>query len=98
MGVRVSGVGNDETNRSERAIDEREDMEEQELKDRLNLIESMIAEGRRDDGELGLDRLCCGAWPITSRLRGRRGATASVAWPVTMIVGCVADAESWRRA
>lgn len=52
-----------------------ESMEEQELKDRLRLIESMISEGRRSTENWGW-MFVSGAWPTTSPLPGQRGAIA----------------------
>jgi hypothetical protein len=63
-------------------------MEERELKDRLNLIESMIAEGRRSTESWGWTFVLWGAayyiaiaWSIWGR--------ASLAWPVTMTIAFV---------
>jgi hypothetical protein len=50
-------------------------MEEQELKDRLSLIESMIFEGRRSTENWGW-MFVYWVWPTTSPLPGRHGAIA----------------------
>ena len=61
---------------------------EQELKDRLNLIEAMIAEGRQTTASWGWAFVLWGiayyvaiAWSIWGN--------ANIAWPVTMIVAAV---------
>ncbi len=65
-----------------------EESEELELKQRLSLIESMIAEGRRTTESWGWTFVLWGvayliaiAWSALGR--------SSVAWPVTMIASCV---------
>ena len=65
-----------------------EETEELELKDRLSLIESMIAEGRRTTESWGWTFLLWGvayyvaiAWSAISE--------SPLAWPVTMIATCV---------
>jgi len=55
---------------------------EQELKDRLSLIESMIAEGRRNTESWGWTFVLWGVFTI-SPSPGRVGSQR-VAWPVTI--------------
>lgn len=52
------------------------DFEEQEVKDKLNLIENMIAELVGVQPQAGAGRFCSGVWPITSPLPGPPGAAA----------------------
>ena len=65
--------------------------EEQDLKDRLSLIENMIAEGRRTTGSWGWTFVLWGvayyvaiAWSIWGH--------NPVAWPLTMVAACVLTA------
>ena len=63
-------------------------VEEQELKDRLSLIESMIAEGRRTTESWGWTFLLWGVAYYIAIAWSAFGAPA-IAWPVTMIVASV---------
>ena len=63
-------------------------VEEQELKDRLSLIESMISEGRRTTESWGWTFLLWGvAYYIA--IAWSAFAPSAIAWPVTMIVASV---------
>jgi len=59
-----------------------ENMEGLELKDRLNLIENMIAEGRRAP-RAGAGPSFFGAWPTISLSPGLQGASAGPPGAVT---------------
>jgi hypothetical protein len=70
-------------------------IEEQDLKDRLSLIENMIAEGRRGTESWGWVFVLWGVayyvailWSSTSFL-GPIWGREYLAWPVTMTLGCV---------
>jgi hypothetical protein len=63
-------------------------VEEQELKDRLSLIESMIAEGRRTTESWGWTFLLWGVAYYIAIAWSAFGPSA-IAWPVTMIVASV---------
>ena len=63
-------------------------VEEQELKDRLSLIESMIAEGRRTTESWGWTFLLWGVAYYIAIAWSAFGAPA-IAWPVTMIAASV---------
>ena len=76
--------------------------EEQELKDRLSLIESMIAQGRRTTESWGWTFVLWGVAYYVAIAWATWGQ-AAIAWPVTMIAagivtGIVASRMSSRRA
>jgi len=62
--------------------------EELELKDRLNLIETMIAEGRRKTESWGWTFVLWGVAYYVAIAWASLGHS-SLAWPVTMIAACV---------
>jgi len=66
-----------------------ESFERQELNDRLNLIESMIAEGRRKTESWGGTFVLWGVAYFVAILWAALGHSY-LAWPVTMIAACVA--------
>jgi hypothetical protein len=59
--------------------------DEQELKDRLSLIESMIAEGRRTTESWGWTFVLWGVAYYVAMAWGAWGPYPTLAWPVTMI-------------
>jgi len=63
--------------------------EEQELKDRLSLIETMIAEGRRTTESWGWTFVLWGVAYYVAILWAALGHSY-LAWPVTMIAACMA--------
>jgi hypothetical protein len=64
------------------------DSEELELKDRLSLIETMIAEGRRGTESWGWSFVLWGVAYYIAMAWATWGRSA-LAWPVTMIAACV---------
>ncbi len=68
-------------------LEERE-LDEQELKDRLRLIESMIAEGRRTTESWGWTFVLWGAAYYVA-IAWATFAHSTIAWPVTMIAASV---------
>jgi len=72
-------------------------VEEQELKDRLNLIETMIAEGRRSTGSWGWVFFLWGVAYYVAILWSSLGHSF-LAWPVTMLSACaLTGILIWRR-
>lgn len=65
-----------------------ENFERQELHDRLNLIESMIAEGRRKTESWGWTFVLWGVAYYVAIFWATLGHS-TLAWPVTMIAACV---------
>jgi hypothetical protein len=66
-----------------------ENMEGQELKDRLNLIETMIAEGRRTTESWGWTFVLWGVAYYVAIVWASWGGHSALAWPVTMIAASV---------
>lgn len=67
-----------------------QDMDNRELRERLNLIESMIAEGRRATGNWGWAFVLWGVAYYVAFAWTLSGWNPVAAWPVTMIVAGVA--------
>lgn len=74
-----------------------DDITEQELKDRLSLIESMITEGRRTTGSWGWTFVLWGVAYYIAIAWSTEGQSAW-AWPVTMITAAVITVlvASWK--
>ena len=64
-------------------------VEEQELKDRLSLIESMIAEGRRTTESWGWTFVLCGVAYYVAIAWSALDPHHFAAWPVTMIAAAI---------
>ena len=87
LGVRVMATRNDRRSLMTGS------MEEQELKDRLSLIESMISEGRRSTESWGWMFVFWGvAYYIA--IAWATWGHSSLAWPVTMIVASLLAARA----
>ena len=69
----------------------------QELLDRIDLIERMVGEGRRTTQYWGWTFVLWGVGQLVALVWSNYGGNPAVAWPVTMIAcGVLTTMGSWR--